>query len=220
MSAGWLARFLDLLYPRRCGGCGRVGEGLWCGKCDARVNRFDREEAARDLNFDDHMKRITILTPAMYEPPLRDAIHAFKYNATPHLADTFSEWMSKVWRHSCFNADFCAPVPLHISRFRERGFNQSEWLSERISKQTQLAHHPGALRRVRHTDQQALLEPEQRKQNVRDAFVADALRVKDQKIVLVDDVFTTGATIGECARALFRAGASEVFALTLARTIR
>jgi ComF family protein len=220
MSASWLARLLDLLYPQRCGGCGGFGDGLWCGKCNARVKRLKREEAARESLLSAGAYSIQILSAAIYEPPLREAIHAFKYNETPHLADLFSEWMSETWRSSRLDASCCAPVPLHTSRLRERGFNQSEWLSERFSKRTKLAHKPRALQRIRRTDQQALLEPDQRRQNVKDAFIADATQVKDMKIVLIDDVLTTGATMSECARVLLEAGASEVFALTLTRTAR
>lgn len=109
------------------------------------------------------------------------------------------------------------PVPLHRARHRERGFNQSEILSEGIARVAGLALAKDILKRKKHTKDQTYLNAQQRTENVRGAFVVTRPeRVDGRKIVLVDDVMTTGATLNECARMLQEAGATMIFAATLA----
>ncbi len=109
------------------------------------------------------------------------------------------------------------PVPLHPSRMRERGFNQSELLARDLSVSLNAPIQPKALARKRPTQQQAHLTASERKVNVRGAFTADPGFVQGARVIVVDDVLTTGATLCECADALLHAGAQNVIALTLAR---
>src|SRR5436189_270796 len=116
------------------------------------------------------------------------------------------------------------PVPLHRGKLRRRGFNQAELITRAVLKQIggeRFALKPGILQRRRETQSQIGLTRHQRRENMRGAFeVANPYAVKGQEILIVDDVFTTGTTVSECARVLWRSGASKVYVATVARTLK
>jgi ComF family protein len=113
------------------------------------------------------------------------------------------------------------PVPLHPRRLRQRGFNQSVILAREIARRHGIAMEFRALRRIVDTESQAGLKKEERRSNIRKAFgMSDPDRVSGKQVLLVDDVYTTGSTLGECARTLLKGGAESVGALTLARAIQ
>lgn len=205
---------LDLLYPPRCGGCNEVGAGWWCPSCAAQVKRLDAAHTVRAITLSDGAQ-IDVISAALFAPPLREGIHRFKYEAQPQMADAFGALMGDAWLASTMQIDAFVPVPLHASRRRERGYNQSELLAQVLTRHTKMPMR-NWLKRVRHTEQQAHLGAHERRANVHDAFHANAA-VKDKRIALVDDVLTTGATLAECALALQQAGAIHVTAITLAR---
>lgn len=160
---------------------------------------------------------LSVVSAAPFAPPLREAIHSFKYEGTPQLADVFGRLMRDAWQPADLTVDAFVPVPLHKRRFGERGYNQSELLAQQVSRGLNARLEPHALRRIRYTSQQAHLTKEQRRENVSGAFAADAAHVQGKRLCVVDDVFTTGATLRECATALIECGASNVYALTLTR---
>lgn len=205
---------LDLLYPPRCGGCDEVGAGWWCPACAAKVQRLDATHAMRSIMLSDGMQ-IDVISATLFAPPLREGIHRFKYEAQPQLAEAFGALLHEAWLRSALQVDALVPVPLHAMRRRERGYNQSELLAAVISRQTSVPMR-NLLKRVRSTEQQAHLNAQDRRANVKDAFHA-ATAIRAQRVALVDDVLTTGATLAECASALLQAGASHVTAVTLAR---
>lgn len=135
----------------------------------------------------------------------------------PQLHVVFSHWLMRVWQAHHTTSDVFVPVPLHVSRQRERGYNQSELLARDVATALQVPLLPKALRRTRKTQQQAHLDAAGRKANVQDAFEADVQMAQGRRIVLMDDVLTTGATLIACATALLAHGANDVIALTLAR---
>ena len=151
-----------------------------------------------------------------YDGTLRTIIHALKYDGRRSLAKPLAALMTARGSDTLTGADFVVPVPLHPSRRRERGFNQSEDLARNIGPPVVLA-----LRRIRRTSAQADLPAAQRHGNVRDAFALHdtAGRLDRAIVVLIDDVSTTGATLDACARALKNGGAREVRALTAARVL-
>jgi ComF family protein len=114
--------------------------------------------------------------------------------------------------------DLVVPVPLHVTRLRKRGYNQSAWLAKSLAKQQGLAWDPFVLRKVSRTPVQTGLPRDQRLKNVRNSFAVDSDQVAGKRILLVDDVYTTGATLEACARVLKKAGAKEVDTSVIART--
>lgn len=112
------------------------------------------------------------------------------------------------------------PVPLHIRRLRERGFNQALLLVRELSKRTGIPYHERVLKKIKDTPVQSALKKRERGKNLKGVFeVRDGEAIKGKAIVLVDDVYTTGATVNECSRTLLRGGAERVAILTVARSI-
>lgn len=155
-----------------------------------------------------------------YCPPLQDAIVVFKYRGKSMLASHLASLMIRAWPNECHDIDLVMPVPLHPARLRTREFNQSLLLADHISQFLRKPLSFTCLVRTLDTDPQTTLPRHARKQNLRRAFhITDPDSIRSQRIVLIDDVFTTGATVNECSKALRKAGAGAVFVVTLARTL-
>lgn len=154
-------------------------------------------------------------------PEMMDAVHRFKYQQALWLEPLFRRLFAEMaveqirsWRGDCL-----VPVPLHPVRFRERGFNQAETLCRNLSRDTGLIVLTRAVKRIRVTRTQALLSRGERLANMRGAFAPAKMNLNDKRVVLVDDVLTTGATTNECASACLKAGAAAVCVWTLARAL-
>jgi len=159
---------------------------------------------------------------ARYEAVLLDAIHVFKYKGKITTGEVLGKIMADHIYPDFSIADYSliVPVPLHAKRLRERGFNQAVILAREISKRFSIRLDFLTLRRHVFTEPQVSLGKDQRTANVRGAFVVkDGKKIQGQKIILVDDVYTTGSTVKECAGALMAHGAAEVAVLTLARAV-
>jgi ComF family protein len=159
------------------------------------------------------------LSPGLFEGPLREAIHQFKYRPCRALGKPLGQWMTEHIR-LCADIDIVLPVPLHTKRLRQRGFNQALLLAHQACEALQILLSYDNLVRVRPTRPQVELTGAERIKNVEGAFaVRRPSDVLDKRILLIDDVFTSGATMNECAFALKQAGAAQVTALTLARAL-
>ena len=157
-----------------------------------------------------------------YDEIARTLVHAFKYGDRLGLAPMMGRWMAHAGRQLLAEADAMVPVPLHWRRQWARRFNQSALLSEIIAKASGVTVAHGALKRVKATHQQVGLNKSARAENVQGAFrmpVNHRAEVAGRKLVLVDDVLTSGATVDACARALLRAGAAAVDVLVFARVV-
>ena len=156
------------------------------------------------------------------EDPLQAIIHRFKYGSHPSLARPLARLIHTLWVPGFRDRapDMIVPVPLHKARRKERGFNQAWLLARHLSRRTQVPLMDRVLVRHRSTAVQAGLSRGQRLRNIRGAFgVADPTAVRKRAVLLVDDVFTTGATLNECARMLRKQGAHRVDVLTVARVV-
>lgn len=155
----------------------------------------------------------------MYEGVLKDLIHILKFKKKIRIAKLFIKWLNE-YIEKYFNLkeiDLLIPVPLHKKKLLARGFNQAVLLVEGINKKYKIPHQCNNLIRVRATQPQFELNKKQRYLNLKDAFkVKFAHKIKEKKILLIDDLCTTGITINECAKILIKAGAKEVFGFTVA----
>ena len=157
---------------------------------------------------------------ALHTTPLREAIHALKYQDRPQLARLLGRYLVAAfqrdpWATLPYEIDAVVPAPLHADRLSERGFNQSELLAQVLCNATELTMQPTWLERTRSTRQQVGLNPRERKQNVDGAFTAST-EVRGKTLLVIDDVYTTGATLEACAQAALDSGSDRVYALTLA----
>jgi ComF family protein len=197
----------------------------WCGVCGLPFPTFDPATVGRSMAGPcgpcaTRRPAFTYARSAgLYEGALREAVHAFKFAGKTALARVLAE----LTIDQCGEAlpvapDVVVPVPLHRSRQRERGFNQSALLAARIARGLAVPCSPRLLRRRRPTRAQSDLSASERRANVRGAFVASG-GVAGRHVLVVDDVLTTGATVSECAHALLGAGAVTVGVLTVARVV-
>jgi ComF family protein len=157
-----------------------------------------------------------------FDEVARTLVHSFKYGDRLDLAPTFGRWMAFAGRELLDNADGLVPVPLHWQRSWARRFNQSAALAKAIAAESNVPACHGVIARVKSTAQQVGLTRSERARNVQGAFrVPDAAKaeVTGRRLVLVDDVLTSGATVDACARALLRAGAANVDVLVFARVV-
>ncbi len=208
-AACW--RGIDFVRAPQCDACGLpfevdMGPGALCGACAADRPPFDRARAAM-----------------RYGGIARDLVLAFKHGDRTHAAPGLARMMADVGGELLATADVCLPVPLHRWRLARRRFNQAALLAQGLAREAGVAVRLGALRRVRQTPSQGGLSRQARRRNVRGAFRLDtkaAAEILGQTVLLVDDVYTTGATVAECSRVLRRAGARAVDVLTLTRVLR
>jgi ComF family protein len=204
---------LQFLSDPLCARCGTpfeiaVDPGQVCGACLADPPLYDRARAA-----------------LIYGDISRDLVLSLKYQGRRDGLSILGGWMANAGRDLLADADLIVPVPLHYFRLVRRGFNQSAWLAAALSRSS-VARASGvklsvdALKRIKSTPIQGGLSAEGRRRNVQGAFAVRASReklVRGRKVLLVDDVLTTGATAEACTRALRRAGAACVDVVTLAR---
>ncbi len=230
---------LDLLYPPRCEACGRLGPEPVCHRCSAAVERIEEplcevcgepfdplaKGARRCVDCRRRRRAFSVArSAAYYSGPLADAIRRFKYDCQMVLWRPLGALMVDSLRGGAGaiepdTVDVVCPVPLHASRLNERGFNQSELLGEVVAEAI-CRPQKALLERTRPTLPQVDLPAESRATNVRDAFAPRLQEVTaGQRVLLIDDLFTTGSTMSECARALRRVGAADVRVLTLARPV-
>ena len=228
---------VSLLYPPTCTICRehvRAGEYL-CNACEAKIVRIvppfcDRCSepfegsidtaftcancAHRTIHFD------TAVATYRGRGIVRDVIHEFKYNRQIHLRHLVARWLRAALddeRLRDQEFDVIVPVPLHAARQRERGFNQASLLAELLSAETSISCIR-LLKRVRYTTTQTALDRSERMENLHNAFrLRKNTDVRGLRVLLIDDVLTTGSTLSECARVLRHAGAKSVHAATAAR---
>lgn len=228
----------DLLFPPRCLACENTpgGDTPFCHECASRITfigdalcpscgiPFGTTGGERHLCGD-----CIVLSPpfslaralGVYESILMSAIHRFKYGGKIAVGNALGDIMASREYDSLHitGYDLIIPVPLHPSKLRRRGFNQALILARRIAKKYRIPLDFTTLRRTKPTPAQVELSGDDRRKNVRGAFAVETKRaVEGRRVLLIDDVYTTGSTVKECARVLMRARASEVAVLTLART--
>ncbi len=216
---------IDLLFPPRCVTCRRVG--VWfCDACQSSMERIRAplcERCGRPLPHPPCsycLARPLVIDGtraiAFFEHKTRDAIHAFKYAKRVELAPIFAALLDDYLRDQRIPFDVVIPVPLHADRERARGYNQSRLLARELQARHGGAVWDDALTRARATRPQVELDAAERRENVKDAFIASE-RVHGKQILLLDDVCTTGATMDACAVALKRQNAQSVWGLAIAR---
>ena len=228
---------VSLLYPPHCANCGADTEGgvhlcaacagqakkivaPFCQRCSepfdgAITSEFTCANCAdRTLHFDCAVSRY------LSRGVVREFVHRFKYDRHFYLRHPLAAWAADALDDARLRAtpiDAFVPVPLHPTRQREREFNQAEEIARLLGRRAGIPLLP-ALRRIRYTTTQTRLDRHERMENLRNAFrVRHSAAVQNRHLVLVDDVFTTGSTVDECARVLRAAGAASVRVVTIAR---
>jgi ComF family protein len=221
---------LDLLFPKWCVGCGKEGEFI-CRSCRERLVRVrpslcpqcGKPESTGTLCFSCRNWQVTIdgiRSPFQFEGVIREAILQLKYRNLRALSETLAELLDDYLSANPLPSEVLVPVPIHQKRLRERGYNQSSLLAQKLGKLVNLPVVDDSLIRQRHALPQTQTKTvAERRNNVAGAFTCRDQRLKGRQILLIDDVATSGATLNACAIALKAAGATSVWGLTLAREI-
>ncbi len=152
----------------------------------------------------------------LYQEPLSQLIQGLKYNQSFGIAAALAEQMVQQMPAWDIPLDFVLPLPLHPDRHKKRGYNQAALLADRLTQMVNLPYEPTILARIRDTQPQVGLTLKERRQNMEDAFQADAGKAAGKNLLLIDDVYTTGATLSAAAAALLDAGAESVSGYCLA----
>ncbi|MDO9577610.1 MAG: ComF family protein [Candidatus Cloacimonadales bacterium] len=230
MKSNILSSLIDLLFPRTCFSCNdRIQNDIICESCLNSLEfltevcpvcgAYDQGKTClicqgNEFQFD---KARSVF---QFNKMILNLIHDLKYDEMRKVAILFGKLTEDYLRE--FNpfqsVDIIAPVPLHKVKKRSRGFNQSQLLTAEISRRMNWPHEPNLIQRRRFTETQTKLGRKDRKKNVQDAFSLKAkLNINNKNILIVDDVFTTGATVNSISSVLRQNGAAKVFVLTIAR---
>ena len=220
---------LDWLYPPRCGGCGKSGS-RWCPTCQQTTLRIIPPVCPRcgqSMTRAELCRKCRQTAPqfhalrswGVFDGPLRNAIHRLKYRRDVALGEALARPLIELLETVDWSVDLATPVPLGVARQAERGYNQSALLAKLLALGCNLDYNPRSLRKTRDTPSQGGLSVEQRWANVAGSFEAIPKDAAGKHVLVVDDVTTSGATLSACAEALLSAGASWVYALTLARAV-
>ena len=198
---------LNVLFPPVCGICGELSDGYLCSSCyeSLRLQEKNRIDTYEDKNFSEHFWIYK------YKNEIREKIIDYKFNDKSYLFRTFVEIIlkNKLAVDYIKSFDLIIPVPIHKKRYKKRGYNQSELITKALCKQFKCVKHMNRLLiKVKNISPQSTLNKQERKKNVVDAYAINNIYIdqleqfKGKRIVLVDDVFTTGSTLNECAGVL------------------
>ena len=228
MFEPYVSALIDLFYPQRCVGCERRASDLLCRACFEALPEVGRPvcgrcgmptafetfvcEGCKNVDFGFESAR----APLRYEGCGKEIVHVLKYRGYTRVVDRLAAPLMVGALDGDHRFDAVVPVPLHRSRLRRRGFNQAELLGRGVARKIN-APVSDTLQVVRRTRDQVDLSAAERRENVAGAFSSKS-RIRGRTL-LIDDVFTTGATMSSCAGTLVRAGATEVHALSLCRTV-
>ena len=224
----WKWAAIDLLAPPKCVGCGLTGSA-WCGNCAMKTRLMDgpvcklcgnvQEDESCDYCTDYASAFDKAFSYASYDDPFRRILLQMKYHNDPGLGALVARLIQDKVSDQAGTVDLLVPVPLGKARRASRGFNQVETFSRPLAALLGAWYAPDALQRALETRSQVGLSGIERRENLAGAFLAQQSIVVGQRVLLTDDVFTTGATGNACARALKEAGAASVIVFTLARAL-
>lgn len=228
-----LSKLLDLIYPPKCIFCEEIiviGQPKWiCEKCRDNIEIISGHrclKCGKPLDNTDNLCKICLQYQFLYKKGYcllyydgftREAIHRFKYNNHPEYAKGFSKLIYEYSEDkSFFEADCFIPVPMFPKKRKKRGFNQAELIAYELSKLTNIPIFNDVLFRIKDTKKQSQLNFAERKNNVKNAFKAqNSAKITNKNILLIDDIYTTGSTINECADVLIKEGAKNVYSYCL-----
>jgi len=216
MTGALLRAVVEAVLPQRCPGCGlpAAASSLLCDACAARIPRLRTPLCARCLVREREPagcrrhRGFGVHAPWLFDERAAAVVHALKYHDRPRVAAPLGAEMAASLPGEWRRPDLVLEVPLHATRLRERGYNQSAELADALADALAAPRLPGALRRVRATPPQARLGPAARRANLAGAFAIERpARLRGRRVLLVDDVITTGATLDAALAALHDAGA-------------
>lgn len=215
-----LEYILDLIYPNVCGFCNTICKESLCNECEEKIQsklicNIDNYENDNAKYFSKHLYLFK------YNDEIRQKILDYKFNDKAYLYKTFSKIIIKNEKICGFlkKYDIIIPVPIHKKRMNIRGYNQSELITKEIAKKIDnITIENNILLKIQNTKPQSTLNKLERSNNIKNAYIIkNADKVKNKKVLLFDDIFTTGNTTNECSKLLKLSGAKDIGIITLAK---
>ena len=212
---------MDLLYPQVCGICGRINKRSLCNRCNIKLKKeisFTIDNYNNDLskNFNEHSYFFK------YKNLIREQIIALKFREKPYIYKSLSYFLKN--NQKCFDYlekyDIIVVVPISKERKKERGYNQSALMVKELSDIIDAKLITNILYKIKNTVPQSSLNKKEREENAKGIYIAkNCNKIKNKKILLVDDIYTTGSTVNECAKALIQNGINkeQIGVLTIAK---
>lgn len=209
---------LDLIYPPKCGICGKICQEFLCTKCGILLEKqavFGIEDTRnQEQNFDE------LLYVFRYEGLVRQNILKYKFKESSYLYKMFVNFMLKNQKffENIKKYDTIVPVPISKKRFLERGYNQSYLIAREIAKKTGIKCENKIIKKTKNIIEQSKLNKEDREKNIIDVYETENIhKILDKKVLLLDDIITTGSTANECARMLLTSNPKKIGVLTIAK---
>ncbi len=202
---------LDFIFPSSCGICGILGQGYLCKKCEEELQKYMYQND-KQINDIFHLLK--------YEGLIRQKMIAYKFNDKAYLYNLFSCLVLNCESACDFfkRYDMILPVPVHAKRKRERGYNQSELIAKKVAKDLKIEIQTDVIEKIINTQPQSTLGKEKRLKNVKNVYIVKNIhKIIGKRIVILDDIYTTGATTQECKNILLDSGAKRVGIFTIAR---
>ena len=191
--------------------------GKVCEKCGEPINNM--ANYCEMCNGGSHIFK-KARSVFIYKDNIVSAIVNFKFKNKRYFYKPFAKYLQQIYIENNYCCDVIIPVPIHKSKLKERGYNQCELIAKRLSKLLNISVDSNSLVKIKQTINQVDLNFKQRRENLKGAFkVIEKNKIKNKVVLLIDDVYTTGSTLDACCYELKKAGAKEVFALTVAHTV-
>ena len=219
-----LERALEYIFLPSCGICGKLGEGYLCEKCGKILEKYvisHNDYRNIDVNniksINSDIDRLHIF---QYKELIRKLIIQYKFNNKSYLYKTFCEFIVKNKKAFDFikSYDIIIPVPMHNKKKSLRGYNQSELIAKELAKKAEIEIFTDVLKKVKNNKVQSSLNKEDRKNNVKDVYkLINKEKIYNKKVLIFDDVYTTGATIEACKKEILKANVKQFGILTLAK---
>lgn len=209
----------DWIFPPVCGMCGKLSPNSLCKKCEIMLNKqcsfgVDDYSQNSDLYFDEHIYFFK------YEGIIRKNILNYKFNDKPYLYKTFTNYLfkNKNLLEIIKNYDTIIPVPISKKRMKERGYNQSLLIAKELSKKLEIEICNNCLYKTKNIIEQSKLNKEERNKNIVGVYkLKNKEKLLNKKILIFDDIFTTGNTVNECSKMLLQSNPNKIGILTLAK---
>ncbi len=213
-----ISKILDLIYPPKCGICGKLDSNYLCKKCQKRLENEAIWEIKENKNLCICFEEL--LAIFKYENISRNEIIRYKFNEKSYLYKTFVNFLIKN-KNICKKIksyDTIVPVPISKKRNKERGYNQSYLLAKEISEKLGIEINNSCLYKYKNTIEQSKLNKQEREKNAQNVYKLKNKEIlKDKKILLLDDIYTTGNTVNECSRILMEANPKKIGVIVLAK---
>jgi len=208
-----IEKFLDIIFPISCGICGKMYKKSICPKCLKLIKNELKYYTIKQ-------GRINIYFISFYEGIIKNAILRFKFKDKAYLYDFFAEIITRNTKiKNIINKyDYIVPVPMHKDNKKIRGYNQTELIAKKIEKVTGIKYLE-CLEKIKHNKQQSLLNEKERKQNVQKAYrIINQETISKKKILLIDDIYTTGSTSNECIKELRKGHPRKIDILVISKS--